>query len=122
MEFFNFLGEESARDGNDPSTGDAGIKRGRESWADRLRGPKNDFNETITLPDTKTRLRVNGFQWHSRQLYGAAIRCQPAEVPALEMLGVPEVMKSWLDLKGLVLVTGPTCSGKSTTIAASVSI
>jgi Tfp pilus assembly ATPase PilU len=122
MEFFNFLGEESARDGNDPSTGDAGIKRGRESWADRLRGPKNDFNETITLPDTKTRLRVKRIPVALSPVIRRRDPLSAGQVPALEMLGVPEVMKSWLDLKGLVLVTGPTCSGKSTTIAASVSI
>jgi twitching motility protein PilT len=67
-------------------------------------------------PDTN-RFRVNAFtQLHGA---GAVFRCIPSEILTLEQLGVPEIF-SQLALKpqGLVLVTGPTGSGKSTTLAA----
>jgi twitching motility protein PilT len=48
-----------------------------------------------------------------------AVRHVPDEVPRLETLGLPPVVSDWVGLRqGLVLVTGPTGSGKSTTLAA----
>ncbi len=50
---------------------------------------------------------------------GAAIRTIPAEVPTIEQLRLPKVISRLASLpRGLVLVTGPTGSGKSTTLAA----
>ena len=65
------------------------------------------------------RFRVNAFQ-HSRGA-GAVFRSIPSTVPMLETLGTPAIVAE-LALKphGLVLVTGPTGSGKSTTLAAMV--
>ena len=63
------------------------------------------------------RYRSNFFQ----QKYGVAavFRQIPSEVLTAEQLGLPPVLKKFAMLhKGLVLVTGPTCSGKSTTLAA----
>jgi twitching motility protein PilT len=65
------------------------------------------------------RFRVNAFM----QSRGAAavFRCIPAAVPALASLGAPAVLAELaLRPRGLVLVTGPTGSGKSTTLAAMV--
>lgn len=63
------------------------------------------------------RFRVNAF--HQRSSVSAALRLIPTEVPKLEDLGMPSVVTGLADLKkGLVLVTGPTGSGKSTTLAA----
>ncbi len=66
-----------------------------------------------------SRFRVNAFQ-HSRGV-GAVFRSIPSVVPMLETLGAPAIVTE-LALKphGLVLVTGPTGSGKSTTLAAMV--
>jgi twitching motility protein PilT len=51
----------------------------------------------------------------------AAIRIIPHEVPSLDSLGFPPVLKTLLQQRsGLLLVTGPTNSGKSTTLAAMV--
>ncbi len=51
--------------------------------------------------------------------YGAVFRIIPSEVLTLDAVGAPEVFKKLGDLQsGLVLVTGPTGSGKSTTLAA----
>src|ERR1017187_2582595 len=51
--------------------------------------------------------------------YGAVFRLIPTKIASLEQLGVPPVVKEFGNLRGgLVLVTGPTGSGKSTTLAA----
>jgi twitching motility protein PilT len=90
-------------------------------WRERIKNaPTGDFNEAINLPGSEKRLRINGFESGSKHGLAAAIRCQPTTVPTMETLGVPEIMKFFLETKGLVLVTGPTGSGKSTTIASSV--
>lgn len=65
------------------------------------------------------RLRANAF----RQLNGhsLALRLLPSSCPKLEMLSVPSVIPSLLQIPdGLILVTGATGSGKSTTLAAMV--
>jgi twitching motility protein PilT len=65
------------------------------------------------------RFRVNVFQ--QRETLGAVMRMIPWEIKSLESLGMPDVIESFTDLKrGLVLVTGPTGSGKSTTLAAMI--
>ncbi|GAA5144244.1 type IV pilus twitching motility protein PilT [Nocardioides marinquilinus] len=65
------------------------------------------------------RFRVNMF-WQ-RDAVGAVLRMIPWEIKPLEDLGMPPVMGTFAGLKrGLVLVTGPTGSGKSTTLAAVV--
>jgi twitching motility protein PilT len=65
----------------------------------------------------RARFRVNVFQ--QREAIGAVMRLIPWEITPLEELGMPEVISSFTELKrGLVLVTGPTGSGKSTTLAA----
>ena len=65
------------------------------------------------------RFRVNAFQ-HSRGA-GAVFRSIPSAVPMLETLGAPAIVAELaLKPRGLVLVTGPTGSGKSTTLAAMV--
>ena len=67
----------------------------------------------------RARLRVNGFQ--QRGSVALAMRLMPYDLPELAALGVPEVVQRWTELpQGMVLVTGPTGSGKSTTLAAMV--
>ncbi|MDN4472788.1 type IV pilus twitching motility protein PilT [Demequina zhanjiangensis] len=64
----------------------------------------------------EARFRVNMYQ--QRESVGAAFRVIPYEIKPLEALGIPAAVKSFADLpRGLVLVTGPTGSGKSTTLA-----
>jgi twitching motility protein PilT len=77
-----------------------------------------ELDFAIMLPDVAT-FRVNIFN----QIYGTAVvlRLIPTEIPTLESLHLPPVFKSILDLpNGLILLTGPTGSGKSTTLAAMV--
>ena len=63
------------------------------------------------------RMRINVFR--QRGTYAMAIRILSYEIPDAEALGLPDVVKSLADrTRGLVLVTGATGSGKSTTLAA----
>jgi twitching motility protein PilT len=67
------------------------------------------------------RFRVNVFL--QRDSVGAVMRTIPFEIVPLESLGLPASVKQFADLpRGLVLVTGPTGSGKSTTLASLVDI
>src|SRR5438045_7536271 len=65
------------------------------------------------------RFRVNAF--HERGNMAAALRLIPNEILTIEQLGLPPIINKFADYpRGLVLVTGPTGSGKSTTLAALV--
>jgi twitching motility protein PilT len=63
------------------------------------------------------RFRVNAF--HERGNLAAALRLIPNEIKTIQELGMPQVVSNFAAYpRGLVLVTGPTGSGKSTTLAA----
>jgi twitching motility protein PilT len=67
----------------------------------------------------KARFRVNGFT--SRLGSCAVFRTIPTEVPTMAQLDLPPVIRRFADLeKGIILVTGPTGSGKSTTLASMI--
>lgn len=65
------------------------------------------------------RFRVNAF--HQRNAIAIALRVIPQDIPNLGTLGLPPVIPGLTDRRsGLILVTGPTGSGKSTTLAAMI--
>ena len=67
------------------------------------------------------RFRVNAFK--QRGSYGMAIRVIPLRIPTMDELGLPKVAKELARKpRGLILVTGPTGSGKSTTLASMVDL
>jgi twitching motility protein PilT len=69
--------------------------------------------------DEHSRFRTNYFK--QSEGYAAAFRMIPTKISTLEELGIPKVVKEFAYLRGgLVLVTGPTGSGKTTTQAALV--
>jgi twitching motility protein PilT len=69
----------------------------------------------------KSRFRMNVFR--QRGAVGAVLRTIPFEIPAFDSLHLPAVMRTFAELpRGLVLVTGPTGSGKSTTLASLLDI
>ena len=77
-----------------------------------------DFDAALVLPSLG-RFRCNQF-WHD-QGTGVVLRPIPTEVPTLEGLQCPTALAHWASQShGLVLVTGPTGSGKSSTLAAMV--
>ncbi len=88
---------------------------------DRQRKDFEEFLETdfsFEIPDL-ARFRVNVFN-HNRGA-GGVFRTIPSTILSLEDLGCPAIFKEIADTpRGLVLVTGPTGSGKSTTLAAMI--
>ena len=87
-------------------------------------GQRSEFEERLEvdfsyqLPDVG-RFRVNAFN-QSRGC-SAVFRTIPVDIPTLEQLEAPDIFEKISNYeKGLVLVTGPTGSGKSTTLAAMV--
>ncbi len=67
------------------------------------------------------RFRVNVFR--QRNTLAAVMRLISNEIPALDTLGIPDAVRSFTEkARGLVLVTGPTGSGKSTTLASLIDI
>ena len=77
-----------------------------------------DLDFAIALGE-KARFRVNGFT--SRLGACGVFRTIPSEVPTMEQLGLPPIIRRFAELeKGIILVTGPTGSGKSTTLASMI--
>lgn len=65
----------------------------------------------------KSRFRVNAF--NTRQGAAAVFRTIPSDIPTMQDLELPPAIRKFAELeKGLVLITGPTGSGKTTTLAA----
>ena len=68
---------------------------------------------------TESRFRVNAYTTTTGS--AAAFREIPTKIPSLEQLNAPNIFKQFAEIeRGLVLVTGPTGSGKSTTLAAMI--
>lgn len=79
---------------------------------------KMEYDFAYTLPNI-ARFRVNAF--HQAAGVAAVFRVIPETVPTLDQLEMPPVFKKLLSLpNGLILVTGSTGSGKSTTLAAMI--
>jgi twitching motility protein PilT len=85
---------------------------------------KHRFEENLELDFSfgvkgLSRFRANIF--NQRGAVGAVFRAIPYEIKPFEALGLPAVVKTMCDKpRGLILVTGPTGSGKSTTLAAMI--
>jgi twitching motility protein PilT len=77
---------------------------------------RGDLDFSYGIPDV-SRYRVNAYR--QRGHVGLSIRLIPSRVPELESLGLPPAARAFAEKpQGLLLVTGPTGSGKSTTLAA----
>lgn len=75
-----------------------------------------EFDYSFAFGDI-ARFRVNAF--HERGKMAAAFRLIPNKIRSISELGMPAIVETFADYpRGLVLITGPTGSGKSTTLAA----
>lgn len=85
---------------------------------DRLRAKlkeKGEIDTSYSIPGVG-RYRVSAFL--QRGSYSMVFRIIPLRVPTMEELGLPSIVKTFSEYRrGLILVTGPTGSGKSTTLA-----
>lgn len=87
---------------------------GPENWA--IFEERGDLDFAYEM-DRDSRFRCNFLKQTNG--YGAVFRLIPTKIATLEQLGIPPIVKEFGHLRGgLVLVTGPTGSGKSTTLAA----
>ena len=99
-----------------------------KTWLYEIMPPSNEkeFNEAHDTDfayelEGYGRFRCNVFMDHKGM--GGVFRLIPTEILTVEQLGLPEAVKKFCYLgKGLVLVTGPTGSGKSTTLAAMIDL
>ncbi len=105
--------------------------RRRDAPGDDLRHPSRRPCGSASRPSTsstpRTRSPVSGGSGSTSRCSGArvavALRPIPHDIPEFDDLGLPESVKSFTDLRrGLVLVTGPTGSGKSTSLASLIDI
>ncbi len=95
------------------------LMQGNPDAADRL-AHTGTTDLSYSLP-SRARFRVNIFQ--QRGVYSIVMRVIPTDIPTLKSLGLPEQLSEIADLRnGLVLMTGPTGSGKSSTQAAIIDI
>ena len=77
-----------------------------------------ELDYAVSVPSVAN-FRVNAF--HMNNGIAAVFRVIPDKIPTIDQLGLPPVFKDLLEMpNGLILVTGPTGSGKSTTLAAMV--
>src|SRR5881396_1101849 len=83
---------------------------------------KHRFEENLELDFSfglKNLARFRGNVFNQRGAVGTVFRTIPWEIKGFDALGLPQIVKGLCDKpRGLVLVTGPTGSGKSTTLAA----
>ncbi|WP_246940875.1 type IV pilus twitching motility protein PilT [Bacillus pinisoli] len=87
-----------------------------DTWNSFLERGELDFSYGI--PGI-SRFRINAYR--QRSCVAMAVRIVPTNVPSLDELGLPDILKKVVAKpQGLVLVTGPTGSGKSTTLAAMI--
>jgi twitching motility protein PilT len=85
-------------------------------WSELTRERQVDFAFTW-----RENARIRGNAYYQRGSIAVAFRLLPLAIPSFEQLGIPETVHKLLSRKqGLILVTGPTGSGKSTTQAAMI--
>jgi twitching motility protein PilT len=105
-----------------------GVLRGEDTraMAEHLMNPRQKelFHEVKNMDLSKElpgdmRCRINIYM--QKDAHAIAIRNIPSTIPSFEVLGLPEIVRDFaLQPHGLVLITGPAGSGKSTTLAAMI--
>ena len=89
-----------------------------KQWQEFLEKGEVDFSHSVP---GYCRFRVNAFR--QRGSVSLALRVIPGDIPTINELGLPQILKKLaMQRKGLVLCTGPTGSGKSTTLASMINV
>jgi twitching motility protein PilT len=89
-----------------------------EQWA--LAVTRHDFDYAYEVPGLS---RFRGNVFYNQQGIAAVYRTIPTRIKTVQELGLPKAISALADVgKGLVLVTGPTGSGKSTTLASIINL
>ena len=89
-----------------------------EQWG--LAASRHDFDYAYEVPGVA---RFRGNVFYNQQGIGAVYRTIPTDIKSAKQLGLPQAVADLAKVrKGLVLVTGPTGSGKSTTLAAIINL
>jgi len=89
-----------------------------KQWEEFLEKGEVDFSHSVP---GYCRFRVNAFK--QRGSVSLALRVIPSDIPTIDELGLPQILKKLaMQRKGLVLCTGPTGSGKSTTLASMINV
>jgi twitching motility protein PilT len=79
----------------------------------------HELDFSYALPRGRARFRVN--MYREKGAVAAAFRLIPQKIPTVEQLNLPPILKQMCEKpRGLILVTGPTGSGKSTSLAAMI--
>ena len=79
-----------------------------------------EMDLSFSVPDVT---RIRGSIYMQRGTVGMVLRLIPLEIPSLEQLGMPAALEEFTKARnGLILVTGPTGSGKTTTLAAMIDL
>ncbi|MGD7044124.1 type IV pilus twitching motility protein PilT [Jeotgalibacillus proteolyticus] len=108
------LGKEKLTGGHTENMAKAIFPKGK--WEQFEENGELDFS--YGLPGV-SRFRINAY--HQRNCISMAIRVIPSSIPTLQSLQLPVVIQDICQLsQGLILVTGPTGSGKSTTLASMI--
>src|SRR3954452_2699976 len=95
------------------------LMNGNPDAAERL-AKTGTADLSYSLP-SRARFRCNIFQ--QRSVYSIVMRVIPTDIPSLASLNLPQQLSEIAELRnGLVLITGPTGSGKSSTLAAIIDI
>jgi twitching motility protein PilT len=114
-------GDLSRMDGYGPLSG-ADTERLMRELTTEAQAATFDAGQEVDFSFTwreQARLRGNAFR--TKGEVGLSLRLIPHEIPTFEDLGLPDVMARFAALRqGLVLVTGPTGAGKSTTLASMI--
>ena len=80
-----------------------------------------EAGEDVDVGINVDNIRIRANVYHQRNNLACSIRLLMAEIPEFEALGLPEVLKTLATANnGIILVTGPTGSGKTTTLSAIV--
>ena len=111
-----------------PFNGDARLEAGdiedmlTAILSSQNRAPFGDRDRELDFSFSwRDKARIRGNAYRQRGNVAVALRLIPHEIPSFEWLGVPESVQKWAEMRrGLVLVTGPTGGGKSTTLASMI--